>query len=505
MKISETKLSMPVFGAKRLGTYFVLSGGGGGKKFGLPNTLQTMQMANLETVGELDTEDQIFSGVLPIPGTRAFFSWSEKNVGVFEVGPKGKLSVRKEVTLVDLFEARKQGKIQGNEKDKESPGEKQNNAKKEDEEVNTKSDADRKKKLALEENLEWVLCAIYKSKRPPSKEITTNLRKELKERRKLRVFLGSTENGILMMLSNSLNLIFELDLKEPVLTLSWAPNLRLAVIYLKSGGILFFNVKQQRFVHKISPSDRKDNVSGYSDQFNQIKSKVKKAIILPYPRILARTISESDSEPDLSRGILIFLTFMNKQTFSVLLKNPLCADGGTSWVDLGQMRVSWAKFIGSLGLLVASTGTGNLTIFETGPGVGNVLRPIKNIIAHKMPVPVMIIENLHSCHSEDLINNLLCSYDSEEAQKPKKEEDLDAPKGVLRESSQISDFLDGLIEKLNFTNERPKIGIWSFGLDYDCKMWGGDVRSMRKKSIFGLWFLGVVFFLLSVLYFFFLL
>lgn len=487
-KIVENKLSMPVFGAKRMGTHLILSGGGGGKQFGLPNSIKSLKMADLETVNDFDTEDKIFSGVLPITGTDTFFSWSEKTVGVFQLGNKGDITLRKEVNLKNLLSQ------ENNNSNQENQDSGSNETKNESE-----------KKFESEENLEWALCEIYSSKFPPTKQLGPNIRKELRDRRISRSFLGITENGVLIQLDDSLKSTFQLDLNEPILSLTWANNLNLAVIIKKNGSILFFDPVKQKFVKKLDTKNPESDSSGYSTQLLKANSKIKKAIVLSYPRVLARTATESD--PNLSKALLIFLTLMNKKTFCVLLKDPLDPNQGSSWVDLGNLRVSTAKFMGTLGIIVTATGSGDLNIYETGPGVQGVLRPIKTITAHNMPVPVLLAVNLHSKFSEDIIDNLLCSYKLPKSNESQNDKASLKNKQANSKNSENknSDYLDALIENLNFKNLKPKIGIWTFGLDYDCKMWGGDINAMKQKSLFNMWTMAVIFFLLSFFFYFFML
>jgi hypothetical protein len=238
------KTSIPIFSATNLGSHLIIGGGGGGKRFGIPNSVQTLEMDSLKEIDSLDSSDNIYFYLKSFKDETSFVAICETEVAYYAVDPIGKL---KKTSSQEFKEILKPESI-----------------KKDDEFIFSE------------------LCELTSSE-----NITE------------RLIVLVTDQNILVVLNKKLENVFQLDLKDQVTGCSFIESLKSVFVGFQSGKIMIFNLSSLEFTQSIT-KDTIANLSlnSYNNLFKGDFSNLRKSIFF--------SISTQKEEENMIIGLFTF-------------------------------------------------------------------------------------------------------------------------------------------------------------------------------------------------------
>lgn len=87
-KINENETDFPIFDASPIKELLIVSGGGGGQKFGVTNNISIYNILNFSKIGNIDTKDILFEKVIASPTLDAVIAVSDNKLTLFELSAK---------------------------------------------------------------------------------------------------------------------------------------------------------------------------------------------------------------------------------------------------------------------------------------------------------------------------------------------------------------------------------------------------------------------------------
>ena len=96
---SEYKTDFPIFSACSFKSYLIISGGGGGQKFGLCNNISVLSFIDFSTAQKTNTEDDLFEYIYSNEVEDFVLALSENKIVLFKMDGKGNLERKSEVTI----------------------------------------------------------------------------------------------------------------------------------------------------------------------------------------------------------------------------------------------------------------------------------------------------------------------------------------------------------------------------------------------------------------------
>lgn len=402
-KAPSIKTSIPIFAATNLGGHLIIGGGGGGKQFGIPNSLISLEMDSLQQLDLLDTSDLIFSHLESFRNEPIFVAICESEIAIFSVDPSGKLSRTKRKALENLAKSKVKG----------------------------------------DEIVHGRLC-------------------EFGREGSQRLIALTTEHNRLIVLDKDLQNVFELDLKEALSETSFLRDAASLVVGFKSGKIMMFNLRTLEFNQSIT----RDTVDASSKTVHENLFKG------DFARVMKSQFFECRVDEQATSVTVGVLNFRNRKSRLVFVAE---AQGQSQlrYRELGEIQVSCLDFFEREQVLVVGTSEGEVRVYRLDPGAGRV-SILKTMKCHDLPVRKVILKDLMPKAS----GKQVCSKTAETGNSGKK--------ATIK--------AEGFLKKFN------KLGIWSFGIDYVCRVSVFDLN-LRPKPLWTrveLWAVAVLLF--SVLY-----
>ena len=337
------KVSIPIFGGTSLGSFLLICGGGGGKQFGLPNSIQTLNFENFEQISSIDTDDCIFSTINTFTDEMKILASCEWKVSIYLINEAGKLKLAKERILAPFL--------------KEETVE-------EEKELDLQKSKKRRRKRP-DELLYCELCEI--------------IQKDSVER----FVLIGTEKQKLLLLNEALDMVFLINMQEGFIGISWLPHFKVALITLQSGKIVVFDVQSKKFVNEICLTNKT-----YSSLFAGKFSRPSKTLFF------STFFVNPDLKPyeENSKVLVGLFTFRNRKSRIVFIEN-LTEDPIISFQELGDIQVSCFQYNPQRRALFIGTAEGTI-IVNSLDRFEKKLKILKKIKSHELPIRALIVKNL---------------------------------------------------------------------------------------------------------------